>query len=181
MDVLVQRHVGIQPRKRRLTYGKTRRMRKGGALCDTYSSKASLGSKRFKNDLRAEVDELVRRIDCDGNGSISYSEWLAATVDEAWYTDPARIAATFRLLDVDGDGNISADDLLKVIPAVFGGVAVEAVLQESQLSAKPKSWLSEDQFSLLIRTGSLSTFTLQRMAEGNVDPLIVSSLSEGVA
>lgn len=127
--------------------------------------------RRFKQELRAEVDQLVQKIDCDGDGSISYSEWLAATVDARWYRDPTRISATFQRFDHDQDGMISEDDLLHVIPDLFTGVAVKEMLQESQLSARPHSWLSEEDFSLLMRSGSASTFTLQRMAKGGSGPL----------
>jgi len=138
-------------------------------------------AERFKEELRTHVDNLARKMDSDGNGNLGYSEWLAATADERWYTEPERIAAVFRLFDTDADGMISEDDLKKVIPALFSGVAVDAVLAESQLSTQQKSWINEEHFSLLMRTRSRSAFTLRRIADGVTDPLLVQSNEEQLA
>lgn len=108
--------------------------------------------KKFQMELREDVARLVNKVDATGTGHISYSEWLAATADPAWYTDPLHISAAFRLFDFDGDGMISEEDLKCVIPDVFEKLTVKAVLQESQLSAKQTSWINEECFSLLIRT-----------------------------
>jgi len=126
---------------------------------------------RFRMDLKDDVERLVNKVDATGTGHISYSEWLAATADPAWYTDPFHINATFRLFDFDGDGMISEDDLKSVIPDVFKKLTVTAVLQESQLSAKQTSWISQECFSLLLRTQNASVFTLQRICDGLEDPV----------
>lgn len=126
---------------------------------------------RFRADLKDDVERLVNKVDATGTGHISYSEWLAATADPAWYTDPFHINATFRLFDIDGDGMISEDDLKSVIPDVFKKLTVKAVLQESQLSAKQTSWISQECFSLLLKTQNASVFTLQRICDGLEDPV----------
>ncbi|CAK9068612.1 unnamed protein product [Durusdinium trenchii] len=126
---------------------------------------------RFQTDLKKDVERLVNKVDATGTGHISYSEWLAATADPEWYTDPFHINATFRLFDFDGDGMISEEDLKSVIPDVFKKLTVTAVLQESQLSAQQTSWISQECFSLLLRTQNASVFTLQRICDGNEDPV----------
>jgi len=131
-----------------------------------------LSSRRFQDELHSDLEGLLRKIDTSGEGRIGYSEWLAATVDPAWYTAPQRIASAFRLLDVDGDGTISKEDLKKVLPDVFSKLTVEAVLQESQLSATQASWIREEHFALLIQTQNASSFTLRRIAQGVEDPLV---------
>ncbi|CAE8615381.1 unnamed protein product, partial [Polarella glacialis] len=117
-------------------------------------------------DLRAEVEKLMHKVDASGTGQMGYSEWLAATADPAWYNDSGRISSCFRLFDWDGDGMISEDDLKRVIPDVFKKLTVETVLQESQLGATKNSWISEEHFSLLIRTQNASVFTLTRIVNG---------------
>jgi len=50
---------------------------------------------------------------------------------------------------------------------VFNKLTVDAVLQESKLRENlSKSWIREDQFSLLICSENPSAFTLRRMASG---------------
>jgi len=128
----------------------------------------------FNDDLRADLEQLVYKIDVSGDGYVTYSEWLAATVESSWYTDPQRIAAAFRVFDYDGDGMISASDLKTVMPDVFHKLTVDAVLQESQLSAKQTSWLTQEQFALLLQTQNPSFFTLKRIANGVEDPLVAA-------
>lgn len=136
-------------------------------------------TEHFRQELRADVEQLIHKIDASGTGQISYSEWLAATAPPSWYTDPTRISAAFRLFDSDGDGMISENDLKKVIPDVFKKLTVDAVLQESQLSAKETSWISEEHFSLLLRTQNASCFTLRRIANGVEDPLATAEVAPG--
>jgi len=70
---------------------------------------------------------------------------------------------------------ISEDDLKRVIPDVFKKLTVETVLQESQLSTKQTSWISEECFSMLIRTQNASVFTLKRMCDGMEDAVCSSN------
>ncbi|CAE7716603.1 CPK2 [Symbiodinium pilosum] len=168
MRKLVRKSIGGEVgRKRRgrsrlMPHGASRQPR-DDAMKDTM--------KKFQTELHEDVARLVNKVDATGTGHISYSEWLAATADPAWYTDPLHISAAFRLFDFDGDGMISEEDLKCVIPDVFEKLTVKAVLQESQLSAKQTSWISEECFSLLIRTQNASVFTLQRICDGLEDPV----------
>jgi len=102
--------------------------------------------------LRGDLERLIYSI--DASGTISYSEWLAATVDSSWYMDPKRIAATFSFFDQDQDGLISEEDLKRALPDVFDLLPVDVVLKGAQLSAS--SWMNQEQFSLLIHSQSTS-------------------------
>jgi len=141
---------------------------------------SSMARARFNEELRAELEQLVYKIDVSGDGQLTYSEWLAATVEPLWYTDPQRIASAFRLFDFDGDGMISASDLKQVIPDVFNKLTVDAVLQESQLSAQQTSWLTQEQFTLLLQTQNPSFFTLMRIANGVEDPLVAKEVPPAI-
>ncbi|CAK0883161.1 unnamed protein product, partial [Prorocentrum cordatum] len=132
---------------------------------------------RFCSELRADVKDLLEKIDVSGSGCISYSEWLAATIDPAWYTDGERIRSAFRLFDTDGDGLLNAEDLKRIIPDVFEKLAAEEVLEESQLSAKQKSWISPEHWQLLLQTDTPSKFRLKRIAKGLEDPLVGTASS----
>mmetsp|Transcript_11083 Transcript_11083/g.25185 ORF Transcript_11083/g.25185 Transcript_11083/m.25185 type:complete len:638 (-) Transcript_11083:256-2169(-) len=146
--------------------------RRAGRRRERLSSKAT--TQRFREEIRAEIEQLIHKMDASGTGQINFSEWLAATVEPSWYSDPVRISAVFRLFDFDGDGLISEDDLNNVIPNVFNKLTVDAVLQESQLGTKQHSWIREEHFALLLKTENPSFFTLQRLAEGVEGPLVAS-------
>mmetsp|Transcript_57608 Transcript_57608/g.102181 ORF Transcript_57608/g.102181 Transcript_57608/m.102181 type:complete len:523 (+) Transcript_57608:3-1571(+) len=97
-----------------------------------------------------DVEHLIRKVGCNSAGSLSYSEWLAATADRSWYSDPARIDRAFHILDHDCDGMISEADLQHSLPSV------PAALQKF----RP---VSREQFSHVISGEQLSFFTLQHM------------------
>jgi serine/threonine protein kinase len=106
------------------------------------------GFSRFYHtmqDLRGDLEQLIARI--DASGCISYSEWLAATVDHSWFLDADRITDAFRLFDKDNDGWISCSDLKSTLPDVFSELLVDDVLEEAQLSC----YINEEHFSELIR------------------------------
>jgi len=166
MRKMVRKSIAGEARSRR---GRSRETRRVPQAASRQPLECTM--KKFQMELREDVARLVNKVDATGTGHISYSEWLAATADPAWYTDPLHISAAFRLFDFDGDGMISEEDLKCVIPDVFEKLTVKAVLQESQLSAKQTSWISEECFSLLIRTQNASVFTLQRICDGLEDPV----------
>jgi calcium-dependent protein kinase len=96
------------------------------------------------HDVHGSLDQLIARI--DASGSISYSEWLAATIDHSWSLEPSRVTDAFRLFDKDGDGLISCSDLKATLPDVFKELPVDAVLEEAQLPCR----INEAAFSELL-------------------------------
>lgn len=93
---------------------------------------------------------LMRNIDT--SGAVSFSEWLAATVDAAWYTDASRISSVFQLFDLDQDGFISEGDLRRLLPDVFERLPVDIVLQGTQITAWQTAGIDQEQFAAFIRT-----------------------------
>ncbi|CAG9461037.1 unnamed protein product [Pedinophyceae sp. YPF-701] len=73
------------------------------------------------NITEEEVRQLVERIDIDEDGSLQYGEWLAGLIDWDGIMEDDQwvqyVGEAFRHLDRDGDGRISADELLDLIPA----------------------------------------------------------------
>eukprot|EP00927_Polykrikos_kofoidii_P073193 TRINITY_DN69264_c0_g1_i1.p1 TRINITY_DN69264_c0_g1~~TRINITY_DN69264_c0_g1_i1.p1 ORF type:complete len:566 (+),score=114.07 TRINITY_DN69264_c0_g1_i1:117-1700(+) len=60
-------------------------------------------------------DEILRHVDCNGSGSLDYTEFVAATIDQKLYRRRDICWAAFRTFDLDGDGRITRDELSKVL------------------------------------------------------------------
>ena len=59
--------------------------------------------------------EIIKSMDSDKSGSISYSEFLAALVDWERELSIEKLTKAFNELDINGDGFISADELGEMI------------------------------------------------------------------
>lgn len=58
---------------------------------------------------------MFKAVDIDGNGSIDYTEFVMATMNEKDLITNDRLRAAFRLFDKDGSGAISADEIKQVL------------------------------------------------------------------
>lgn len=66
-------------------------------------------------EVMAEFDEMFTRLDLDGRGSISWTEFCAAGIGESSYTQEHVLWAAFKSFDVTDNGRISCDDLKQVL------------------------------------------------------------------
>ena len=57
------------------------------------------------------VDAMFKAVDIDGNGSIDYTEFVMATMNERDLVSQQKLRAAFRLFDKDGNGSISPDEI----------------------------------------------------------------------
>ena len=62
-----------------------------------------------------QVDAMFKAVDIDGNGSIDYTEFVMATMNEKDLITNERLKAAFRLFDKDGSGTISPDEIKEVL------------------------------------------------------------------
>ena len=67
-----------------------------------------------------EVEEIVRRVDFRGTGTIDYSEFVVASMFEKNLLDEKRLKAAFKMFDKDQDGFIDAANLKQVLTSSFG-------------------------------------------------------------
>lgn len=65
-------------------------------------------------DLPSDLLAILNDIDSDGSGSIDYTEFIAATLDSKQYSKEHVCWAAFKVLDQDGNGKITANELLNV-------------------------------------------------------------------
>ena len=54
-------------------------------------------------------------VDIDGNGSIDYTEFVMATMNERDLVSQQKLKAAFRLFDKDGSGSISQEELKRAL------------------------------------------------------------------
>eukprot|EP00929_Paragymnodinium_shiwhaense_P046443 TRINITY_DN23648_c0_g1_i1.p1 TRINITY_DN23648_c0_g1~~TRINITY_DN23648_c0_g1_i1.p1 ORF type:complete len:448 (-),score=118.40 TRINITY_DN23648_c0_g1_i1:168-1511(-) len=64
----------------------------------------------------AKLEEILKKVDCNGSGSLDYTEFVAACIDQKLYMQRDTCWAAFRTFDLDGDGKITRDELSKVLP-----------------------------------------------------------------
>ena len=57
------------------------------------------------------VDQMFKAVDIDGNGSIDYTEFVMATMNEKDLITNERLKAAFKLFDKDGSGTISPEEI----------------------------------------------------------------------
>jgi calcium-dependent protein kinase len=73
------------------------------------------GMKNFTGEIMDNIDELLRRVDEDGNGGINYSEFLTAAINWNKELSRERLLIAFKEFDKDGSGAISVQELLEAL------------------------------------------------------------------
>jgi len=62
-------------------------------------------------------DELIDGIHHHADGSVDYREFLAAALDQQFYTQKSTCEKAFKAFDHDGDGHVSLEDLKSLLQA----------------------------------------------------------------
>ena len=70
-----------------------------------------------EEDAKQLTNKIFNTLDLDGNGDISYNEFLTSIIDSKKFITNDRLDKAFKLFDKDGNGKLSIDE----IRAVFGG------------------------------------------------------------
>lgn len=78
-----------------------------------------------------EARQLFKSLDTDEDGSISYSEFLAAAMYDHVRMHNHILLKTFRRFDKDNTGSIAVDDLRKVLGDSFEGSDLEELIREA--------------------------------------------------
>lgn len=64
------------------------------------------------------LNDLLKKLDGDGNGSINYNDFLTASQDWSKLFHQKELEGVFKLYDSAGDGVISVDELKEAIPGI---------------------------------------------------------------
>jgi calcium-dependent protein kinase len=65
--------------------------------------------------ISTNAENLIKKIDADGNGDINYSEFLAAAIDWEKELSKERLQSAFNLFDKDSNGSISVKELTEAL------------------------------------------------------------------
>ena len=90
-------------------------------------------AKRQISRLRRILQERVEKREEEAhNGSITFSEFLAATLDKTKYLEGCRLTAVFQKLDTDHDGKISVSDLKDALGTWYSVSEIESMIGDVQ-------------------------------------------------
>jgi calcium-dependent protein kinase len=62
-----------------------------------------------------DVNKMMRNVDIDGNGTIDYTEFVMATMNEKNMVSNEKLMQAFKMFDKDGSGTITADEIKEVL------------------------------------------------------------------
>jgi len=64
---------------------------------------------------KSEVEDIFYKIDTDGNGYVSYDEFILASIDRKNLMTDVKLRKSFELFDLDGNGYIEAKEIKQVL------------------------------------------------------------------
>lgn len=67
------------------------------------------------DDIEAEVDKIMEQVDIDKSGEISYTEFVAATMQKNVLLSKQKLKTAFEMFDVDKSGTIEAHELKAIL------------------------------------------------------------------
>ncbi|XP_053990245.1 calcium-dependent protein kinase 5-like [Hylaeus volcanicus] len=79
-----------------------------GVLSNT---ELSMGLSRMNVQYSDFLGKIFHEIDTDGNGTIDYTEFIAASLDYRFYEQEVVCREAFHVLDLNGDGKISINEI----------------------------------------------------------------------
>ncbi|KAK8684716.1 hypothetical protein V6N13_040732 [Hibiscus sabdariffa] len=110
---------------------------KDGDGCITVEELATVIRSLDQNPSEEELQDMIREVDADGNGSIEFSEFLSLMAKKMQETDAEEeLKEAFKVFDKDLNGYISASELRNVMMKLgekLSDEEVEQMIKEADL------------------------------------------------
>eukprot|EP00435_Cladocopium_sp_Y103_P016875 s151_g4.t1 len=130
-------------------------------------------------DVPADLDRLLIEADVDGVGALDFTTFIAITIGSQEVLSTDLGAKTFKILDRDQDGTISANDLLEFLKKVFKAEGIKDLLQDA-VGKKPLNF--QGFLGLLTKASKMETdFTEQTSTFHRLSPDAVSRMELAMA
>jgi len=94
-----------------------------------------------------DIDNMFKSVDADNSGTIEYSEFVVATMNEKTLMSTNNLQTAFKMFDKDGGGSISTEELKQVL--AFGQNIDEAAVTKmiQQIDINGDGEISFDEFA----------------------------------
>lgn len=119
--------------------------------------------------------------DIDGTGRLSYTEFLAATIEATGIITEERLAEAFDRLDSDDSGYITIQNLREILGDDVPAELIDEIIDESDVTRDHR--ISYDEFLALFdeeleekRFSMLQTIVTRKLTRSHYQPSSVSSL-----
>ena len=109
-------------------------------------------SELGQNLTKTELDDIINEVDTDGNGTVDFPEFLNLMARKMNEPDNEEdLIETFKVLDRDGDGFISGEDLRKV-RSVLGDTLTDGQINDivNESGKERKGRINYEEFVRLI-------------------------------
>mmetsp|Transcript_3448 Transcript_3448/g.6473 ORF Transcript_3448/g.6473 Transcript_3448/m.6473 type:complete len:737 (+) Transcript_3448:159-2369(+) len=90
-----------------------------------------------------EMDQLFLALDMNGSGKISWTEFLASTIETKGRISEEEFSSAFEHLDFDKNGYISTSDLREIIGRDLPQNIIDRIIDESDIIGDNKIWKDE--------------------------------------
>mmetsp|Transcript_15206 Transcript_15206/g.17616 ORF Transcript_15206/g.17616 Transcript_15206/m.17616 type:complete len:291 (+) Transcript_15206:242-1114(+) len=101
---------------------------------DGYITKKEFREVNEKNELGYDVDKVFEDLDLDKNGAISYTEFIAATMNDTVAKNSNRLKQAFKFFDSDNDGIIGIEDFKNILNnddnMSIGNTLIEEIIKD---------------------------------------------------